>query len=151
MKVKKITTGGERVREKLPEEWCLYTDTDSVAGYCGFKTKEYGNKSIEEVFDEVSSISTTKHYNDNGRDFIFPKDLNALYVNSFYDKTAIEGKVDYIERHRVKKKMYRIKTANGKFVDVTEDHSVMVVDKRNRLVEKKPTQLKKGDKVITIK
>ena len=45
--------------------------------------------------------------------------------------------------------MYRIKAKKGKFVEVTEDHSVMVLE-NGKLVEKKPIELKKSDKIISI-
>jgi intein/homing endonuclease len=56
---------------------------------------------------------------------------------------------NYIYRHKVSKRRFRITTASGKTVDVTEDHSIMVLSD-GMLVERKPTDLKVGDQVITI-
>jgi intein/homing endonuclease len=56
---------------------------------------------------------------------------------------------NYVYRHKVRKKKYRITTANGKQVTVTEDHSIMVL-KDNVLIEKKPSELTESDVIVTI-
>jgi intein/homing endonuclease len=64
-------------------------------------------------------------------------------------KEATYGLIHYIEKLMVKKRLYRIKIKD-KYVDVTEDHSVMVIGNDGILFEKKPKDICKGDKVINI-
>jgi intein/homing endonuclease len=69
-----------------------------------------------------------------------------------YDQNTNEANMmpyNYVYRHKVSKKKYKITTSSGKSVIVTEDHSVMVLDDDN-LIEKKPSELKKNDVVITV-
>lgn len=61
-----------------------------------------------------------------------PKDKDVVEINGDLALTSdgvdvIQRPVKYIMAHKVKKKMYRIKV-NGKRVDITEDHSVMVLE-----------------------
>ena len=49
-------------------------------------------------------------------------------------------KVPYVMRHRTDKKVYRIRFTNSWYLDVTEDHSLIVAD-NDRLTEAKPTEL----------
>ena len=120
----------------------IYNDTDSVAADSKIRTS-IGETTIESLFlkgnvfwaegdkeysrDDAIAIA---HYNSNGE---------LDYVN-----------YNYVYRHKVSKKRFKITTANGKEVVVTEDHSIMVMNQENKLIEKKPTELSIGDKVITI-
>ena len=56
--------------------------------------------------------------------------------------------VDYVMRHKVKKRMYRI-TSGDKSVEVTCDHSLKVM-RNNELIDVKPSELQKGDKIVSI-
>lgn len=56
--------------------------------------------------------------------------------------------VDYVMRHKVKKRMYRI-TSGEKSVEVTCDHSLKVM-RNNELIDVKPSELQKGDKIVRI-
>jgi intein/homing endonuclease len=60
------------------------------------------------------------------------------------------GNIQYIEKHRVKKKQYKIKTKNGGSVKVTEDHSLMIMNNNGDLVEKTPKNIKSGDKIVKL-
>ena len=50
-------------------------------------------------------------------------------------------------KHKVKKKMFKIKI-NDKEVEITEDHSIMVL-RNNKLISIKPKDILKTDKLIT--
>lgn len=115
---------------------------DSVTGDTIIRTEE-GNKTIEEMFNECLDhcIVGEKEYGS----------LNYSKVigfNSYYMQPNISN-VSYIMRHKTKKKLYKITTANGKQVTVTEDHSIMV-DRDGFLIECKPQDLKETDGIITI-
>lgn len=48
----------------------------------------------------------------------------------------------YIMKHKVNKKIYRIYTSNNKHVDVTEDHSIIVYDvEKGKFINVKPVEL----------
>lgn len=56
--------------------------------------------------------------------------------------------INYVMRHKTKKKLYRVTTKNGKQVTVTEDHS-LIVDRDGFLIEVKPSEIKDNDLIIT--
>ena len=54
--------------------------------------------------------------------------------------------ITYIKKHKVCKRMFRIKVWND-YVDVTEDHSIMII--RNGILQSiKAKDLINGDKII---
>jgi hypothetical protein len=59
---------------------------------------------------------------------------------AFDGTNVVHGRILCSMRHKVKKKLYRI-WVDDKFVDVTENHSVIVVDELGNILEKKPTEL----------
>ena len=69
----------------------------------------------------------------------------SLSVN---DKLEKENKnIKYVMRHKTTKRLFKIKV-NGKEVILTEDES-MVVLRDGKLERVKPTELRKGDGIIT--
>ena len=51
-------------------------------------------------------------------------------------------------KHKVKKRMFRIKSCDN-YVDVTEDHSV-IINRNGNIMSIKPIDIIKGDKIIEI-
>jgi DNA polymerase elongation subunit (family B) len=129
------------------KDYVIYMDTDSVAR--DSKLIVNGEeKSIECVYDDLLKDDMNVFIEDiTKREFIFPINLSLPY----YDKNDIKiGKVQYIERHKIKKKMFCIKSKSGKCVKVTEDHSIMVIDESGNLIQKTPKELKKEDKIVVL-
>lgn len=126
----------------------IYIDTDSVDGNSMVRSKEYGNVSIQELFDKYDFIHNIIHKIPDNRQFVFPNNLNLPYYDEI-NKLVKYGKVKFIEKHHVKKRMFKIKTLYTEVI-VTEDHSCMILE-NDKLVEKKAKDLKKNDKVIVIK
>jgi intein/homing endonuclease len=62
---------------------------------------------------------------------------------------AKPGNVKYIEKHLVKKPVFRLKTKSGKSIDVTGDHSCMVL-RGNKLEKIIAKDIKPGDKFISL-
>lgn len=128
------------------DNYIIYSDTDSVAGSSVVHSFNHGSIAISDLWDILSSDEAhyKKMYIRDGREFIHPKYIRLPYHDE--QKRSIKyGHVEYIERHKVKKRMYRILTGSGKYVDVTEDHSVMVMDffdQKKRMVEIKPADIK---------
>jgi DNA polymerase elongation subunit (family B) len=128
----------------------IYQDTDSIAGG-SIVTLEDGKKlQIKELFNVLGNENfDTYHIDSNGREYIIPDKLTLPYYDE-ESKIIKYGKVEFIERHFVKKKMYRIKTKSGKYIDVTEDHSCMILV-NDILKQKTPKEITPGDKIICIK
>jgi DNA polymerase elongation subunit (family B) len=130
------------------KDFVIYSDTDSVAPDSVVVTNKFGEIGISDLFDKLSGENHRFAEDLVGRKFIFPNDLEL----PVYDKSSDvvkTGKVRYLEKHKVKKPMYRITTKSGRFVDVTADHSVMVM-KNGKLEKTTPGQLNKNDKIIAL-
>lgn len=78
----------------------------------------------------------------------FTQPTYTLTVND--KKEQIELDMDYIMRHRARKKLYRIRTNTGKVVDVTEDHSIMILNDKDELIEVKPNEMPVNARVVSI-
>lgn len=66
-----------------------------------------------------------------------------------WDKSLYYANVKRIIRHKVKKPKWLLKTKGGKSVEITNDHS-LVVFRDNNKIKIKPSEVKQGDKVLTI-
>jgi DNA polymerase elongation subunit (family B) len=129
-------------------DYIIYIDTDSVGPNSVVKIKGRGDFKIKDLFEELVNDECDYIEDIMGKKFIFPKNLQMPYYDE-KDGNIKYGNVKYIEKHKVKKLTYRIKTKNGKSVDVTEDHSIMVIE-NSKVIEKKPKELNKNDKIISI-
>lgn len=66
-----------------------------------------------------------------------------------HSDTTCNKPIKYIMRHKVSKSHYRIKSKSGKFVEITGDHSIMVI-RNNELISIPAKDLNKNDLLITI-
>lgn len=131
----------------IEKDYVLYADTDSVAANSMIRS-EYGDITIEDYFNNLCDGINQELMDEKGKIFVFPK-KSKLYYYDEVDKCIKLGNAQYVEKHKVRKKMYRIKASNDKVIEVTADHSLMVLE-NDVLVEKKPTHLKLHDRVIGI-
>jgi intein/homing endonuclease len=123
----------------------VYGDTDSVAADSVICT-QFNDRTIKQTIEELF-LKGNLFWKEGDKEYSCNNNIQVAHCGK-------DGKLDYVKynyvyRHKVSKGRYRIKTANGKEVIVTEDHSVMVLQGED-LVEKKPAELIPGDKVITI-
>lgn len=112
-------------------------DTDSVTG-----------DSIITVNNQ--QISICDFYNLIENNFLKCDDFNQNYVKEVFGYTtpslSPDGKLEnnnikYVMKHKVKKKLYEIKV-NGKSVKVTEDHSIIVKNKKTSKIHSvKPNKI----------
>lgn len=124
----------------------VYGDTDSVAADSKIRTIQ-GDSTIEELF-----LKGNVFWKEGDKEYSRNDDILIAHSGNTPADKASFVKYNYVYRHKVKNKpRFRIKTQNGKEVTVTDDHSIMVLDKSGNLVEKKPSEIIKGDKVITLK
>lgn len=122
-------------------------DTDSCVGSSLISTSYDGidgKLAIEDVFNMCDNVA------DKGDDnFIGSFNDDKLKSLSMSEDFKLSyKKITYVKKHKVKKRMFKIKH-KGNEVIITEDHSVMV--KRDaKLIECKPNEIKRGDKIIKI-
>lgn len=124
-------------------DYVVYGDTDSVVGDTIIEVN--GNKlSIAEYYDSIPDDNLVK---DTPKDFV--KTISGDFSLSMSKDMKVENKpINYIMKHKVKKHMYKI-TVDGNSVTVTEDHSV-IISRDGELLDVKPIDIKKGDKIIKI-
>lgn len=133
------------------KKYVIYSDTDSVCGSSVVHSWEMGSLSIEELWDKLHQKPykekyILKEYERDGREFIHPLNIKFPY---HYERHRINkyGDVEYIERHKVKTRLIRVITYHGKFVDLTPEHNVMIMDfddPKKRMITKKAADLKPG-------
>lgn len=119
-----------------------YSDTDSVVGDTLIQTS-IGKVKIQDLYNVegeetvLANNSCIKKPNSNIITYSVGKNLK---LNN--------NEIKYIMKHKVKKRMFKIKTPEGEVI-VTEDHSVMVL-RNNNLIEVKPKDIIKGDSIIRL-
>lgn len=123
----------------------IYCDTDSIAFDSIIKTYVNGKQqdiTVEELFNkgDIFWKEGKKEYSRN----------DDIRVVKYEDGELKYDNYNYVYRHRVSKKKYKITDSEGNSVTVTNDHSIMVLDD-GVLIEKKPSELVKGDKIISLK
>lgn len=117
----------------------LYTDTDSVADT--FLNTSTGTILLSELWD-----NHTKNKIQYSLDkWIGKCDETIPTINSDTGEIELSG-VKYLCKHKVKKRMFRIKYMNKEII-VTEDHSIMVC-RLGKIISIKPTQITKEDRII---
>jgi DNA polymerase elongation subunit (family B) len=124
----------------------IYNDTDSVAKESTIRVNRKDSivdMNIEDLFNSGNIF-----WKDGDKEYSRNDKLQVAHYSPNEQSVDFEN-YNYIYRHKVSKRRFRITTASGKTVDVTEDHSIMVLSD-GMLVERKPTDLKVGDQVITI-
>lgn len=134
----------EKFQELIPwdKEYIIYGDTDSSFKNTIIKTDK-GDITIGDLYDK--SECPEIEYKP-GKFIKEVKNLNALSVNKEFK--AEYKPIKYVMKHKVNKRLFKIK-CNGNEVIITKDHSVMV-KRNNELVEAKPGEIQKGDKLILV-
>lgn len=130
-------------------DYVKYCDTDSVDGTSVIRSNKFNPMSVELLFNKCKELNNDYVIDISGREFIFPDNLKSPFFDEINNKIQY-GNIQYIEKHKIKKLQYKIKTKLGKEIIVSEDHSIMVFDGK-KLIEKKPKDLTPLDKIISIK
>jgi DNA polymerase elongation subunit (family B) len=125
----------------LKKDVVVLIDTDSVDGNTFIETN-FGKMKIEKLFNKCNEV---KEYS-NGK-FIgkFENNILSNSMNLETNKTEFK-KINYVMKHKVKKKMYKIKYKEKEII-LTEDHSLMV-QRNQKIIEISPKDLQKNDKII---
>jgi hypothetical protein len=123
-------------------EAIVYADTDSVAPNTMVRTSK-GEMQIQELFDQCQikwSMGDKQYATD---------DRFMVLSGSLIDTDEKFTRINYVYRHKTKKRRFAVHTTGEKTVVVTENHSLMI-QRDNDLVEIKPMDLKQGDRVLVI-
>lgn len=106
-----------RVIEKARELGVQVLYGDSVSGETKI-TVDKGDKLVKDLFRKADNII-------DGKEYHYPKRLKALTLDG--TGRLCYRKVNYIVRHKCNKKMYRVWYTDSRYIDVTEDHSLIGV------------------------
>lgn len=115
----------------IEKDYVICIHTDSVIG----SSEIYVNNkkmTIENYFNSICEPNISQHKE--------IKEVSGDYTKTYYNGECVTRKINYVMRHKTKKKLYEIEV-EGKKVVITEDHSIMVIDEYNELKEIKPTSL----------
>lgn len=114
-------------------DYVIALDTDSVVG-------------SSSIVVNNDKINIEDFYNDIGENYLKYDEFNNDYVKSVSGKTTLSlsstgeleiKNIKYVMKHKVKKKLYEV-IVNQKSVIVTEDHSVIVKDKKTGCITSIP-------------
>ena len=140
---------GYYVRDEIKEKFntdisVSLNDTDSVVGDSMIYSKKYGKIAIQEYFEIIQGVLQVRQKDD----FVIhiSEDDKILSMNK--NEKVEYKKVTYIKKHKVKKRMYKIKVID-KSVTVTEDHSI-IVKRNNKIISIKPFEIQKTDMICYI-
>jgi len=127
---------------KYDGEAVVYGDTDSISSNSIIRTTK-GNMTVEDLFS-LGNIT----WGEGGKEYSRNDDIQVCHLNT--ERNAAEyTNYNYVYRHKVSKKKYKVTDSDGHEVLVTEDHSIMV-EQDGKLISKKPSELVVGDVVISL-
>ena len=119
------------------------SDTDSMVFNTILKTS-IGDISIGDLYDQYTDETLELKTN---KDSV--RTLTKLIKSASFDgDKVVYNDIKYIMKHKVKKRMFRIKSKDN-YVDVTEDHSV-IINRNGKVMSIKPIDIIKDDKIIEI-
>ena len=122
------------------KEFVVAGDTDSFA-YDTDITVNGKTISVGEFFHKLLMEGSKKEISKNGSEVLIP---NKVYItDSIYGKAVIKN----VMRHNVSKDCWKLCVLDKKPLYVTNDHSVIVY-RNGELIECKPNQILKTDKLV---
>jgi DNA polymerase family B len=123
----------------------VYQDTDSCHKDSMVNTSS-GVKTIEQWYIE-NKINGSAGTTLTGHESVI---TNDTILNWSKNKNLYFADTKRIIRHKVTKAKWKIRTKSGKEIMITNDHSIIVF-RNNRILELKPNQIIKTDKLLCIK
>lgn len=117
----------------------VISDTDSVTGDALVDTDSFGNIRLDELETKATRVETK-----GDKEYYFFDE--PLQVTNLINGEVVLDEVEYLYSHKVSKDIYSIELEDGSSINVTEDHSIMVLDlDGNPTIEKKPFELTEND------
>ena len=141
--VGKTTAALALARELYGENWKLnFLELNaSVSKNTPILVKING-KTIRTTFGELDKIYFKDNINSFGDgEYVVPDNLEVLTIDKNYN--VVWAKVKYLIRHKVNK-ILRIKLEGGGILELTGNHSVMIIDEEGNIVMKNAIDLKPG-------
>lgn len=126
--------------KEIPDDTSVSVYGDSILGDSVIKTN-IGDMTIEDIYNSCNSDSER-----NDKEVV---NCNLSSLNWTKDRGIHMSKIKNIIRHKVSKKKWMIRV-DGKELIVTNDHS-LIVFRNGEKMEIKPSEYKKGDKVLIYK
>ena len=125
-------------------DYVVSSDTDSCIESTVLNT-DIGDITIGDLYNQYTDESL--ELNQRGKDSV--RKLNKPIKSASFDgEKVVFNNINYIMKHKVKKRMYRVKV-KGDYVDITEDHSIMII-RDNIMQSVKPADILKTDKFVKI-
>jgi len=122
----------------------VISDTDSVTGDSVVKTDRFGYIRL----DDLETKADRKEIK-NGKEFYFFD--TQLNITNYINGEVSFDNVEFLYSHDCDKQIYEIELEDGKIIQVTEDHSIMVLDSNGEpTIEKKPYELTEEDVCVVI-
>lgn len=123
----------------------VYGDTDSVVADTSItitNDKETKDIRVDDFFNLLNTgvIQKTQF----GHEMI---DSGSWKIKNFVGGKLVDSPIKRVIRHKVNKKIYRIVSSDGKLIECTGDHSIMIM-RNGKLIEAKPWDIKKTDKLV---
>ena len=143
-----IPVGFMETIEKDPYQ--LYCDTDSVVGTSKLSYLNgnvQNSDTIENIWENLSSVEINEYKESKESKDVFDLDLRTPTISK-YDEDIQYKKIKKIVRHKITKKLYRVKTDENEVI-ITEDHSLVVL-RNNELIGITIKELKDGDRLLEI-
>ena len=128
----------------------IYGDTDSCNFDTLIRTKNYPDGITIEDFYNIN-LDNTGEVTLAGHESVYTSDKVLNFKGTQLTNTSqlYYGDVKRIIRHKVSKPKWKITTYFGHSVEVTEDHSMMVL-RNNILYKVKPCEIHPGDYVMSL-
>ena len=128
----------------------IYGDTDSCNFDTLIRTKNYPDGITIEDFYNIN-LDNTGEVTLAGHESVYTSDKVLNFKGTQLTNTSqlYYGDVKRIIRHKVSKPKWKITTYSGHSVEVTEDHSMMVL-RDNILYKVKPCEIQPGDYVMSL-
>ena len=134
------------VRTKIQETIKMFEDKgyvvvygDSITGDTKILLDTYKFVKVEDLWDTKNIIKRG-----DGKEEIHP----SFKILTCDGKHNVFVKPKSFIRHKVNKKIYTLYINNNEKISVTEDHSLICLDNKSKLIERKPNDLKIGDKLV---
>jgi len=117
----------------------VISDTDSVTKDATIETDLFGVITFGELELKASHVKT-----ENNKEYFYFD--SPLQVTNYIDNKVVFDEVQYLYAHRVEKEIFEIELEDGSSIKVTEDHSIMILDKNGEpTIKKKPSELSVDD------
>jgi len=123
---------------------------DSVSGDSEILIKKDGRiekRKIGELIDGY--VEKSGLWSWDGAEICRDVDFEVLSPDS--NNNLVFVKPRSLIRHKTNKDMYEVRTATGRKIEVTEDHSLFSMDEQGELVEVRPKNLSNGDRIATVR